>query len=53
MAHWVTHGDDLSTHILHPTLGHASVLLQEGQVPILLLLLSLTDFVHTHPSRSV
>ena len=26
MAHWVTHGDNHSTHILHPTLGHASVL---------------------------
>ena len=25
-AHWVTHGDNHSTHILHPTLGHASVL---------------------------
>ena len=26
MAHWVTHGDNHSTHILHPTLGHALVL---------------------------
>ena len=25
-AHWVTHGDNHSTQILHPTLGHALVL---------------------------
>ena len=25
-THWVTHGDNHSTHILHPTLGHALVL---------------------------
>ena len=31
MTHWVTHGDDHSTHILHPTLGHASVLCKKDR----------------------
>ena len=34
-THWVIHGSNHPTHILHPTLGIAYALLhQEGQVPI-------------------
>ena len=52
MAHWVTHGNNhLYTHPpSHPEACFSSP--QEGRVPILLLLLSLTVIVHTHPSMS-
>ena len=51
-AHWVTHGNQpLYTHPpSHPGACFSS--LQEGWVPILLLLLSLTVIIHTHPSMS-
>ena len=48
MTHWVTHGDGHSTHILHPTLGHALVPCKKDGYQS-----SLTDFIHTHPSKSV
>ena len=51
-THWVLHSNDHPTHILHPTWGHASGSLQEGQVPFLFSC-SNKPFTHTHPSRSV
>ena len=51
-THWVLHSDDHPTHILHPTRGHASGSLQEGQVPFLFFW-SRKPFTCTHPSKSV
>ena len=53
MTHWVHPWQQpLYTHPpSHPGACFSS--LQEGQVPILLLLLSLTDYICTHPSMSV
>ena len=51
MTHWVTHGYDHSTHILHPTLGHALVLhKKEGTNPTSPII---TNWFHSYPSQQV
>ena len=53
MAHWVTHGNNHSTHILHLTLEHASVLHKKDGYQSCFSCYHLTVIICTHPSMSV
>ena len=53
MPHWVTHGNNHSTHILHPTLGHALVLCKKDRYQSCFSCYHLTVIICTHLSMSV